>query len=258
MRTFIYEFFIFGLKQAWACLFGVLLLALIIVTSFIDWSTLPVSQYDVLFVGAILIQVMLMVFKLETPAETKMIILFHIVATVMELFKTSPAIGAWAYPGEGIFFLGNVPLFAGFMYSAVGSYLARVWRIFDFQFNSYPPLWMTGVMAFLIYVNFFMHHFWYDLRYLLLAVVIFLFYRSWIYFRIDKVHRKMPLLVGFTLVAFFIWIAENIGTFTKVWLYPHQEAGWSLVGPEKMLAWFLLMIISFVMVSSVRQPKVVK
>ena len=33
----------------------------------------------------------------------------------------------------------------------------------------------------------------------------------------------MPLLLGFTLVALFIWFAENIGTFTAAWIYPHQR-----------------------------------
>lgn len=255
MSKFIHEFILFGLKQAWACLFGALLLGMMILTSFVDWETLPVHQYDVLFVGAVLIQVILMVFKLETTAETKMIILFHLVATGMEIFKTSDAIGSWQYPGSSFFSIGNYPLFAGFMYSAVGSYLARVWRIFDFQFNVYPPIWQTTVVSVLIYLNFFTHHFFYDIRYLLLLAVIYLYYRTWIYFRVDKVHRRMPLLLGFFLVSLFIWFAENIGTFTKVWLYPHQVESWSIVGPEKLLAWFLLMIISFVMVSWVRNPK---
>jgi len=34
----------------------------------------------------------------------------------------------------------GVPLFSGFMYACVGSYMARVWRIFDFRFDRFPPL----------------------------------------------------------------------------------------------------------------------
>jgi len=142
VKIFIHEFFLFGLKQAWACLFGGLLVALIILTSLVDWSHWNLSQYDVLFVSAVIIQIALMVFRLETPNETKIIILFHLVATGMEIFKTSDGIASWQYPGEGFFFIGNYPLFAGFMYSAVGSYLARVWRLFDFQFSYYPPMWV--------------------------------------------------------------------------------------------------------------------
>ena len=82
----------------------------------------------------------------------------------MELFKTSDAIGSWQYPEEYLFGIGNVPLFTGFMYSAVGSYIARVWRLFDFQYTHYPARWQTVVLVSLIYLNFFTHHFIWDLR----------------------------------------------------------------------------------------------
>jgi uncharacterized membrane protein YoaT (DUF817 family) len=68
--------------------------------------------------------------------------------------------------------------------------------------------------------------------------------------------RRMPLLLGFGLIAFFIWAAENIGTFTTIWLYPHQANGWELVRAGKYGSWFLLMIISFILVSFVNPPRV--
>ena len=61
----------------------------------------------------------------------------------------------------------------------------------------------------------------------------------------------MPLLLGFILVSFFIWIAENLGTFAAAWTYPEQQDGWSVVSLAKMGSWFLLMIISFVLVTLV-------
>ena len=65
----------------------------------------------------------------------------------------------------------------------------------------------------------------------------------------------MPLLLGFVLVALFIWIAENIGTFTAAWMYPHQRNGWSLVSMGKLGAWFLLMIISYMLVALLNRPQ---
>jgi uncharacterized membrane protein YoaT (DUF817 family) len=65
----------------------------------------------------------------------------------------------------------------------------------------------------------------------------------------------MPLLLGFFLVALFIWFAENIATFSNAWLYPDQKDGWSMVSPHKLVAWYLLMIISFVLVSLVHGVK---
>ena len=64
----------------------------------------------------------------------------------------------------------------------------------------------------------------------------------------------MPLLVGFGLIAFFIWLAENIGTFSAAWFYPHQAAGWEFVRFGKYGSWFLLMIISFILVWLVSPP----
>jgi uncharacterized membrane protein YoaT (DUF817 family) len=64
----------------------------------------------------------------------------------------------------------------------------------------------------------------------------------------------MPLLVGLFLVALFIWIAENIGTLTRTWLYPHQRVAWSMVSLGKLSSWFLLLIISYAMVAAVSRP----
>jgi uncharacterized membrane protein YoaT (DUF817 family) len=58
----------------------------------------------------------------------------------------------------------------------------------------------------------------------------------------------MPLLLGFALVALFIWFAENLGTFAGAWLYPHQRGGWAMVPPQKFGAWFLLMLLSYALV----------
>jgi uncharacterized membrane protein YoaT (DUF817 family) len=94
-----------------------------------------------------------------------------------------------------------------------------------------------------------------DARILLFVLTALLFGRCWIYFKVWHVHRRMPLLVGFALVALFIWFAENIGTFTAAWVYPHQRHAWSMVSVGKLGAWFLLMIISYVLVALVNRPR---
>lgn len=65
----------------------------------------------------------------------------------------------------------------------------------------------------------------------------------------------MPVLLASVLVAFFIWIAENIGTATGAWLYPSQVEAWHLVPVTKLVAWFLLLMISVVIVTFVYPPK---
>lgn len=251
----LYEFLLFGFKQGWACLFGALMLALLLATHLFYPEDAPLHRYDFLTLCAIAIQAGMLLFRLETWEEAKVILIFHVVGTIMELFKTSA--GSWLYPEASILHIGAVPLFSGFMYASVGSYIARVWRIFDFRFSRYPPRWTTYVLAIAIYVNFFAHHWLPDVRLVLFGVTAWLFAFTKIHFRNWRVHRWMPLLVGFLLVALFIWFAENIGTFARAWSYPGQEKEWHMVSLAKLGSWYLLMIISFVLVSlvnPVREP----
>ena len=252
--NFLREFVIFGLKQAYACVFGGALVAAIILTHF--WYPFePLHRYDFLFLFAVTVQLLLLVSGLESLREAGVIVVFHVLATVMELFKTSDSIQSWRYPGEFVIGFAHVPLFAGFMYSAVGSYIARVWRIFDFRFTHYPARMPTLIVAALIYVNFFSHHYFMDLRWLLFAIIVLLFFRTKVHFKVVSEHRYMPLLVGWVLVATFIWFAENSATFASIWLYPNQNDGWTPVSIEKIGAWFLLIILSFVLVSLVHKPQ---
>lgn len=217
-----------------------------------------IHRYDFIFISAIVFQVLLLLFRLETLRESVVILIFHLVATIMELFKTSDAIGSWTYPEEYIFGIANVPLFTGFMYSAVGSYIARVWRIFDFRYSYYPRHNWTVILVTLIYINFFTHHFIWDFRWILVAVTIALFFRTQIYYRVDVEYRSMPLLIGWGLVALFIWIAENLATYANVWVYPNQYKQWEMVSFSKFGSWYLLMILSFVLVASINQIKTIK
>ncbi len=251
------DLWFFGLKQARACIFGGYLLALILLTKL--WYPIEgLPRYDFLFLAALLFQAVLLVFKLETVREALVIFIFHLVATGMELFKTSASIQSWHYPERFHIGLYGVPFFAGFMYSAVGSYIARVWRLFDFRFSHYPPRGLTVVLALGIYINFFTHHYVPDLRWLLIAASVALFWRSFVHFRIRRTHRRMPLLLGWLLVALFIWVAENTATFAHIWHYPAQARGWQLVPLSKLIAWYLLMLVSFVLVSLVNQPVIVR
>lgn len=248
------EFILFGLKQAWACLFGGLLLFFVLLTHYWYPFNHFIYRYDFLFIIAILIQVVLVITKLETLAVVRVIIIFHVVATIMEIFKTSPTIGSWHYPEEALLKIAGVPLFAGFMYSAVGSYTARIWKSFDLRFNYYPNVAWSFIIAILIYINFFTHHFLPDFRWLLIVMSIIIFGRSWIFMTVDQKPRKMPLVVGWLLEAIFIWFAENIATLANVWLYPFQNESWHPVSYHKIYAWYLLIIISFVLVSLVHKP----
>src|SRR5690606_31476601 len=180
--SWLYEFSLFVFKQGWACLFGALMLALLLGTYLFYPEHAALARYDFLTLSALGIQLAMLALKLETWSEAKVILAFHVVGTVMELFKT--AYGSWIYPEESLLRIGGVPLFSGFMYAAVGSYIARVWRIFDMRFEPYPrPPW-PELLAVAIYVNFFAHHWLPDVRYLLFVLLGLLFWRTRVYFTV--------------------------------------------------------------------------
>ena len=247
------EFVVFGLKQGWACIFGAALLAVLLAARLWYPGNAGLARNDFLTVAAVAIQIMMVAFKLETLRELRVIVLFHVVGTVMELFKTD--MGSWSYEAEGVLRVGAVPLFSGFMYAAVGSYMVRVYRLFDLKFAAYPRRWITAVLAGAIYANFFTHHYIWDLRWVLLPAVVIVYGRCVMHFRVFRRRFRMPLVASFLLVALFIWLAENIATWSGAWLCPSQVAGWHPVGLEKLVAWFLLMIISVVLVAWVYKPQ---
>jgi len=133
--------------------------------------------------------------------------------------------------------------------------MARTTRIMDMRYTRYPDIRWTVVLAGLIYANFFTHHFIGDFRLLLFVLVAAVFGRTWVYYRPYRVYRRMPLLAGFGLTAMFIWVAENVGTFAAIWVYPNQRHGWQLVHFSKYGSWLLLMIVSFILVSLAHRPK---
>lgn len=248
----LFEFLAFGLKQAWACLYAALMLVLILVTKAIwqpDWA---LARYDFLTGAAVLLQGLLLALRLETPREALVILIYHVTGTIMEIYKLK--MGSWVYPEPGVLKLANVPLFTGFMYACVGSYMVRVIRMFDMRFDPYPPFWTTLVLAGAIYLNFFTHHVLPDARYLLMAASVLMFARTWIYFSPHRRVYRMPLPVAALLTACFLWLAENIGTYTGTWLYPSQKV-WHVVGPGKLGSWYLLLFLSFVLVTLVHPPR---
>ena len=251
-RPGIHEFLWFGLKQAWACIFGALLLGGILATR-IWYPDIPLARYDFLVIYAVAIQLSLYFLKLESWREIGVILLFHLMATGMELFKTSTEIGSWSYPEKSILRIGNVPFFTGFMYAAVGSYMARAWRGFHFRFTDFPPLWLASAIAVLAYANFFTHHYFFDIRWLLIIAGAIAFRKTMIHFKPKNLELRMPLLLGFILVALFLFIAENLGTFARAWQYPDQKSGWKPVHFSKFTAWYLLMQLSFILIYSLRQ-----
>lgn len=247
------EFFYFGIKEARACLFAGLFFAAVF--SMPRAGIWGIPRYDALLIVALAIQVWMVWRKLETRDELKAICLFHAVGFALEVFKTSSAIQSWSYPDFAYTKVLGVPLFSGFMYAAVGSYIIQAWRLFDLRIKHHPPYWMATLMAVLIYANFFTHHTIGDYRWYLAAAALGLYARSTVVFRPFDRDRRMPLLVAFVLIGFFIWLAENISTFFGVWRYPNQLGAWSVVHIGKWSSWSLLVVMTFTIVANLKHIK---
>jgi uncharacterized membrane protein YoaT (DUF817 family) len=141
------------------------------------------------------------------------------------------------------------------MYAAVGSYIIQAWRLFDLRVKHHPPYWMASAVAALIYANFFTHHFMPDLRWYIAACALGLYARASVLFRPLDRDRRMPLLLSFLLIGFFLWVAENISTFFGVWRYPNQVGAWAAVHIGKWSSWSLLVIMTFTIVASLKHIK---
>ena len=253
VRQALIEFLWFGLKNARACLFaGSFFVAVFAVPRA---GILGIPRYDLLLLIALAIQASMLWAKVETWDELKAITIFHALGFGLELFKTSDAIGSWSYPDAAYTKILGVPLFSGFMYAAVGSYIIQAWRLFDLRIRHHPPYWMAALVALTIYANFFTHHYIADLRWYLGALALGLYARTTVTFRPLDRDRAMPLLLSFLLIGFFIWLAENFNTFFGIWRYPDQLGAWTMVHVSKWSSWSLLVVMTFTIVANLKHIK---
>jgi uncharacterized membrane protein YoaT (DUF817 family) len=253
MRSFLREFVLFGLKQARACIFAGSFFLLLLASKHLPLFGL--ARYDFLFLAAVALQVALVWTGVESRHELMTLCAFHLIGLCLELFKTHPSIGSWSYPQEGFFKVGTVPLYSGFMYAAVASYMCQAWKLLKFELVDYPSYWYSIPLAAGIYLNFFTHHYIPDVRWVLVALVFVVFRRTWIRYTPAEKQRSMPLVLSIALVAFFVWVAENISTFLGAWVYPQQRDGWTMVSLRIFSSWFLLVIVSGIIVADLKHGR---
>ncbi len=141
------------------------------------------------------------------------------------------------------------------MYASIGSYIIQAWRVFDLRIVNHPLPWMASLLSVVIYANFFTHHYIGDFRWVIAECALDLYARTYVIFRPLDRDRKMPLLVAFILIGFFIWLVENLSTFFGVWKYPNQLGAWSAVHVGKWSSWSLLVIMTFTIVANLKHFK---
>lgn len=239
------------MEQAKSCIFPVVIFLSLAITKVIHLSL--IARYDLILIICLITQVLMVVTKRETWDEVKVICVFHLIGLALELYKTH--MGSWAYPEEGWTKISGVPLYSGFMYASVASYMCQAWRRFDITLGNWPSTWVVCALSAGIYFNFYTDHFIYDFRWVLKVATLIIFHRTVVYFTVNDRTYKMPVALSFVLIGFFIWVAENIATFFSAWQYPNQEQGWHLVGIGKMSSWLLLVIVSFMIVATLKHVK---
>jgi uncharacterized membrane protein YoaT (DUF817 family) len=69
-----------------------------------------------------------------------------------------------------------------------------------------------------------------------------------VYFTVRARRFSMPLGLSFAGIGTAIWVGENAGTYLGAWRYPHQATEWHPVEGTKALAWFLLVVVGFLIV----------
>lgn len=247
MKTFI----LFGYHQAMSCLFPAVIFGALALSQVVDSPFM--ARYDFILLICVLAQVLMLVCKLETFDEFKVICLFHVVGLGLELYKVH--MGSWSYPEEAYSKFYGVPLYSGFMYASVASYICQAWRRLDLRMVYWPKAGYAVLLCVLIYGNFFTHHFLWDMRWILKLMLFLVFFRTVVFFTVNKKMLKMPMVLAFFLIGFFIWIAENIVTFYGAWTYPNQEEVWSIVDIGKISSWFLLCVISVIIVAQLKRVK---
>jgi uncharacterized membrane protein YoaT (DUF817 family) len=251
MRLFGEELLVFGIKNALACLFPVFIFAMLLITKSYP-ALLFLPRYDVLLLACLCMQALMYFSGLETRDELKVICLFHLLGLTMEIYKVHH--GAWSYPTFAYTKVFGVPLFSGFMYASVASYLTQSWRYFRTALHGWPPRFATGLMGAIIYLNFFTNEYLPDARRLIIPALFILFWKTRVSFSTNQ-RRSMPVTLSFLLICFFIWIAENIATSLGAWQYMHQQDVWRAVHFGIIGSWFLLVIVSFILVAELKRGR---
>lgn len=250
--SFLRELVCFGYKEATCCIFPAFIFGMLALTRVFEPVIIP--RYDLLLIACLIMQWLMVKVGLETKEELLIICIFHFLGICMEVHKVSH--GSWSYPAEGYTKVFGVPLYSGFMYASVASYVCQAWSRMNLTYKNWPPLWQQGILAAGIYGNFFTNAYVQDIRIFLFILLLIFFGKTVVYYTTNGPRRAMPMVMAFVLIAFFIWFAENIGTSLGAWRYPHQHKGWSFVKVNIMSSWFLLVIVSVILVAILKRVHV--
>lgn len=232
--------------------FPLFVLGALAFTRFVDTGVVP--RYDAVLFLCVAYQIGMLALRVETPREFATIFLFHAMGTALEMFKVNH--GGWYYPEPSWIKVMGVPLYSGFMYASVGSFILACWKRVDVRVDRFPAYPPVLVLVVAVYANFFTNYWLLDAKPVLLAVAIVLFARTWISGALLTKRLAVPLPLVFCVLGPIVWCAENVGTWLGSWEYPRQADGWVAVPPDKLLSWTVLVMVSFLVVALVQRETI--
>ncbi len=241
--AFVRQVWLFGWSEAKSCAFAVALFAGMASVRLLP-ST-PIGPYDLLLLYGLLLTALAWLVGWESRRETAVIAVCHLLGLVLELVKVS--VGSWSYPEAALTKVAGVPLYSGFMYAAVGSYVCSAWRIMQLEVSRYRP-GVVAAVAGVAYLDFLTDHWLPDLRWALALTLFWVSAGSTVHFTVGRMRHRMPLALAFALTGFFLWLAENIATRLGAWRYPYQLPVWHPVSVGVLSSWALLVPVVFVLV----------
>ena len=196
------ELLAFGYKNAISCISPVFIFGMLAISRMFDPSILP--RYDFLLMVCVLAQIILFLSGIESKREVAVIFIFHGLGVLLEWHKVN--VGSWSYPEEAYTKFFGVPLYSGFMYSSVASYICRAWDNFDLKIVQWPHSALAISVGAIIYLNFFTNAFMMDVRWHIIPALCAIFWKTKVEFNSNGVIRQMPMLLSFVLSGFFIWL----------------------------------------------------
>lgn len=112
--------------------------------------------------------------------------------------------GILVIPEPGYTKILGVPLYSGFMYASVASFMCQIWRRLRMDMTGWPGFASSVLLGGAIYINFFTHHFIPDFRWWLTGLVFIVFRKTWIIYRVRLTTYRMPLTIAFIIVGFYL------------------------------------------------------
>ena len=155
IESLLKELTAFGVRQGLSCLFPGFIFLMLILSRLIEIPYLP--RYDFLLIACLAMQVCMYAAKLESGLEVLVITMFHLLGLAMEIYKVR--MGSWYYPEFAYSKVFGVPLYSGFMYASVGSYVCQAWRWLTLRVEHWPGIGLASAISIAIYINFFTHHY---------------------------------------------------------------------------------------------------